>query len=164
MGRKPKEALDFNLISATIKNRTDITVEEILKISISKFAQLNSKKTKDKNRFQTSQELADWWATQFVRQDGACCYCKTRISDIQKLIKAGLLRVRYVGRGGKGERGPQFEVERIDSIDNIYSPTNCKLACYYCNNDKSYIFPADDFERFMGKSKEGYFKYLLTKL
>lgn len=164
MGRKPKDKIDAIRIVQNIQGRTDITVDEIIKICSSKFKQLNSKEMKEKNHFKSEQELADWWGKQFAVQDGKCCYCKTKISDIQKLINSSLLKTRRVGRNATGERGRQFEVERMDAEGNYYSPSNCKLACYYCNNDKSYIFPADDFENFMGKSKGEYFKYLLTKI
>ena len=164
MGRRPKDPIDTIKIAESISDRLDITVVEVVKIASSKYRQLNSKDLRDKNQFQSEQELAEWWTKQFISQDGKCCYCKTPIADIQKLIKAKLLRVRYVGRNGTGERGPQFEVERMDTVENFYSPLNCKLACYYCNNDKSYIFPSDDFEKYMGKAKGEYFKYLMSKL
>ena len=164
MGRKPLELVDQALVESILKGRDDISAVNVLDIASSKYRALRATKYKDVNKFQSLEELTLWWANQFVKQDGRCCYCQTRILDIQKLIEAGLLKVRKVGRDGSGERGSQFEVERCDSGGNEYSAANCKLTCYYCNNDKSYIFPADDFEKFMGKAKGEYFKHLLSKI
>ena len=159
-----KKGVVIEEINFIIQGRKDIDAKEISSIAISKYSQLRSAKLTECNKFSSVQEFALWWASQFVSQDGRCCYCKTKISDIQKLIQANLLKTRRVGRNGSGKRGPQFEVERMDSSSNEYSSENCKLACYYCNNDKSYIFPSGDYEQFLAKSKKEYFELLLRKL
>ncbi len=164
MGRNPRQPLERSSINESIKTRIDISIDEIISIAESKFRSLNSGELKLKNKFKSAQHLAEWWADKFIEQDGKCCYCKTSIKLMQDLINKKLLKTRSVGRDGSGRRGYQFELERCDSDTNYYSPENCKLACYYCNNDKSYIFPANDFEEFMGKAKGEYFLFLSKKM
>lgn len=45
-------------------------------------------------------------------------------------------------RGGR--RGKRLEVDRMIS-DQSYSPDNCVLACYPCNNAKSDVFSYEEF-------------------
>jgi len=45
-------------------------------------------------------------------------------------------------RGGR--RGQNLEVDRIESKE-LYSPDNCVLACYPCNNAKSDVFSYQEF-------------------
>lgn len=142
----------------------DISAEAVAGIAKKKYHSLNSQKYRPLNHFTSLNEFTLWWASQYVEQEGRCCYCKTKISDIQRLIQAGILKTRRVGPGRVGMRGFQLEVERCDSDNNAYSSKNCKLACYYCNNDKSNIFTEIDFVQFMGKSKKEYFQFLLEKL
>jgi hypothetical protein len=164
MGRTAKHIVDLNQIDNLISGRFDISADVIGSIAVAKFKSLSTGDLKEKNKFESVQHLAEWWAKAFVQQDGKCCYCKTPLKQIQTLIDNNLLKTRSVGRDGSGKRGYQFEIERAETETNNYSADNCKLACYYCNNDKSYIFPADDYEQFMGKAKKDYFDYLSTKL
>jgi hypothetical protein len=59
-------------------------------------------------------------------------------------------------RGGFN-RGFYLEVDRKESKGK-YSPRNCVLACYPCNNAKSDIFTYDEFRKIgemIGKVKKG---------
>jgi 5-methylcytosine-specific restriction endonuclease McrA len=112
--------------------------------------------------FKDANELAFWYLEQFKKQDGKCCYCDSSIVIIKKLIDHKLLGVRRVK--GEGVRGPKLEIERIDSIENIYKPENCLLACYYCNNDKSNVFTSKDYKDFIAPSKKQYFDHLFKKI
>jgi len=89
--------------------------------------------------FGSKQGLADWYDTQLKKQNHCCYYCNTPIALIQKLIANKILKTRAT-KGG-GYRGEHLE---IDKQGNEYSPETCVLACYYCNNDKSYIFSKED--------------------
>jgi len=44
----------------------------------------------------------------------------------------------------KGRRGISLEVDRKDGKKE-YSPGNCVLACYPCNNAKSDVFSYNEF-------------------
>lgn len=44
----------------------------------------------------------------------------------------------------EGRRGKRLEVDRMDSRKS-YTPENCVLACYPCNNAKSDVFSYEQF-------------------
>ena len=50
----------------------------------------------------------------------------------------------YGKRFRGGRRGQRLEVERPESKEP-YSPENCVLACYPCNNAKSDVFSYAEF-------------------
>lgn len=104
-------------------------------------------------------ELADWYVEKLKEQDYKCHYCKTSIHTINELIDSEKLPSRKVRGGGK--RGPVLE---IDKQGDYYSKDNCVLACYYCNNDKSYIASKEDYEKYFGKNRKIYFEMLMKEL
>jgi hypothetical protein len=106
-------------------------------------------------------EFATWWLERFVEQDGCCAYCKTSIFQIRWLIDQGAIRTRKVG--GNGYRGYNLELDRKNP-DRGYSRQNCVLICYYCNNDKSYIYPADQYEQLFGAARRLHFESLAGAL
>lgn len=111
--------------------------------------------------FADASALVEWWLRQLKRQNGCCVYCEVSVVVLQELIQADLLRGR--GVRGTGLRGRNFELERIDA-NQPYGPENCALACYYCNNDKSYIYSAEDYKKFFAPAKKAHFDFLVTKL
>lgn len=53
------------------------------------------------------------------------------------------------GKLGRGQsRGVWLEVDRLIPKGN-YSPENCVLACYFCNNDKSDVFHGNDYKAYI---------------
>ena len=109
--------------------------------------------------FGNASELANWYIEQLKKHDCKCYYCKTSIFDINKLIDAKKLKTRAVR--GEGKRGPVLE---IDKNDDSYVPKNCVLACYYCNNDKSYTSSKEDYLKYFGGNRKKYFESLLVKI
>ncbi|WP_316232255.1 hypothetical protein [Bradyrhizobium sp. SZCCHNR1051] len=107
--------------------------------------------------FSSAAELVDWWMNRIDEQNGCCAYCKTSIGLISELIDAGLLKARRVNTDGK--RGPCLELERKNA-DGGYSPENCALVCYYCNNDKSYVYSEDEYRRFFAPARTRHFQHL----
>ncbi|MBL7688115.1 MAG: hypothetical protein JNJ49_08765 [Bdellovibrionaceae bacterium] len=99
-----------------------------------------------------------WFSDQFAVQNGACFYCRTSQLDISRLLDAGLLKSK------RATRGRSLEVDRINARENAYDPTNCVLACYLCNNDKSDIVSSEDYLRFFAKPKGDYLKHLLARI
>ena len=109
--------------------------------------------------FGSGHGLATWYDAKMKEQNNCCYYCSTPIELIQRLIAAKLLATRKTGGGGY--RGGHLE---IDKQGSDYSPETCVLACYYCNNDKSYIFSQADYKTFMGPAKHAYFQHLARQL
>lgn len=66
-----------------------------------------------------------------------CAYCHITIEKICRLGDEGKLRK-------KNYRGWSLEIDRKDS--NLeYTPDNCVIACYWCNNAKTDEFTHDEF-------------------
>lgn len=109
--------------------------------------------------FGSGSEFAEWYVAQLKQYSCKCFYCETSIHDINKLIAAGSLKTRSVR--GDGNRGPVLEV---DKQENGYCFNDCVLACYYCNNDKSYTCTKSDYKKYFGPARKSYFDILLDKL
>jgi len=75
-----------------------------------------------------------WYESQMNEQKERCKYCHLPGCTIEYYGK--LFR--------QGRRGLTLEVDRKDNTQP-YSPSNCVLACYPCNNAKSDIFSYEDF-------------------
>jgi len=75
-----------------------------------------------------------WYENQLKKQNWRCIYCGL----------SGNTKKHYQRWFRGGRRGRSLEVDRIDS-GKPYSPENCVLACYPCNNAKSDVFSYEDF-------------------
>lgn len=75
-----------------------------------------------------------WYEKQYNKQKGLCVYC-----DLP-----GDTQLNYGKWFRDGRRGKRLEVDRIES-KQPYSPDNCVLACYACNNAKSDVFSYKEF-------------------
>lgn len=84
---------------------------------------------------ESPQEFYSWYKRQYQQQNGYCIYCHlpgdTRKSGYGKYFR-------------EGRRGKRLEVDRIEAKEP-YSPDNCVLACYPCNNAKSDVFSYQEF-------------------
>jgi len=47
---------------------------------------------------------------------------------------------------------------------NEYCINDCVLACYYCNNDKSYTCSKEDYKKYFGPTRKQYFISLMKQL
>lgn len=109
--------------------------------------------------FANKLDLADWYVGQLKKYNCRCYFCETSILDINRLIEKGLVKTRSVR--GDGKRGPVLE---IDKNDEYYTKDLCVLACYYCNNDKSYTTSKEDYKQFFGEPRKNYFDFLMKKI
>lgn len=75
-----------------------------------------------------------WYENRVKEQKGLCEYCRL----------PGNTEIHYGRRFRKGRRGLNLEVDRKDNCQR-YSPENCVLACYPCNNAKSDVFSYEEF-------------------
>lgn len=76
-----------------------------------------------------------WYENRVGEQKGLCEYCHLQ-GDTTKYYRPEGFR--------KGRRGFNLEVDRKDATGQ-YSPENCVLACYPCNNAKSDVFSYEEF-------------------
>lgn len=77
-----------------------------------------------------------WYENQEKEQEGLCHYCRLP-GDTCKYYKRHFREAR---------RGLSLEVDRRDATGQ-YSPENCVLACYPCNNAKSDVFSYKEFKK-----------------
>ena len=85
-----------------------------------------------------------WYLKQEEDQHSSCYYCKTEEFKIRELWENDFFK----GSKQMINRGRHLEIERKDSEVNDYSPENCVLACYFCNNDKSDVISEKDYFRY----------------
>jgi hypothetical protein len=130
---------------------------DFLKAERERVAKLYGKK--HKKGFQTKDSFVEWYSNQIQCQNFRCFYCDTSIFDIRSLIDGKKLRTRKTKHGC---RGPVLEIDRKEN-DKGYSPDNCVLSCYYCNNDKSYITDGDDYKIHFGGNRKKYFRMLMKQ-
>jgi 5-methylcytosine-specific restriction endonuclease McrA len=76
----------------------------------------------------------EWYDAQLERQIQNCHYCRL----------PGDTGIHYGKRFREGKRGKNLEVDKKDNA-KPYSPGNCVLACYPCNNAKSDVFSYEEF-------------------
>lgn len=124
-------------------------------------ADFSRRKQKGLNSFLDFESFKDW----YYQQPKTCFYCGISEMECQEIAMTGILksnRFPQDGKLGQGQsRGVWLEVDRINPKEN-YSPDNCVLACYFCNNDKSDIFHGEEYRKFH-KDRIGYLKELIQK-
>jgi len=77
----------------------------------------------------------------YLDRDFKCCYCGVKETDLIKYFNDELFLKYNIGR----QRGRCLEIEVVKNYNN-YSPDNCELACYICNNAKSDFLSAKSFK------------------
>lgn len=130
-------------------NQFQINAEDYEKIK-EKHSDIQEWKNKFKNKqisvenkefqFDTFNVFYKWYKEQ-TKDGEICCYCGVHQKDIKES--------KIMERSKRGQqRGNSIEIERVETSEgkNIYSPQNCRLACYVCNNAKSDLFTVQEFE------------------
>lgn len=80
----------------------------------------------------------------YISQNKVCCYCGVKEEDLKKYFHKDNEQYQSAR-----QRGKRLEIERVVTAPkekNVYSASNCKLACYICNNAKSDFISAKDFK------------------
>ncbi len=89
--------------------------------------------------------------TWYENQTKECHYCQIEETLVQEIVMRGLLTSsRFPKKGLKARwrnRWKWLEVDRKKPKMN-YTPANCVLACYFCNNDKSDVFNETQYQEF----------------
>lgn len=68
-----------------------------------------------------------------------CYYCEITKSEIETLATYGQLNKKNL-------RGWNLEIDRLNS-NFEYTPQNCVMCCYWCNNAKTDEFTEEEFKR-----------------
>ena len=97
--------------------------------------------------FKDFREFYSWYTAQLR----VCGYCGIEEIILKDLYDSDILST-------KRKRGRTLEIERKDSKNNKYSPDNCILACYFCNNHKSDIISEEDHRKYFAKDIEQYLR------
>lgn len=82
----------------------------------------------------------------YDKQERKCSYCGIEEWKLEKIFdfEKGILNTK---RG----RGPKLELERKNAKVNQYTPENCVMACYLCNNHKSDLISEVDHLKYFAK-------------
>ncbi len=67
-----------------------------------------------------------------------CHYCGITVDAIENMAAGRFLRKKSL-------RGWSLEIDRLDS-NYEYSPENCRMCCYWCNNAKTDEFTPEEFK------------------
>ena len=160
---------EFNLEKQIVSNSYNglkIEFESSYK-NIRRLRMLFSKKKSlygDRFQFANFPSFYKWYMT----QDETCYYCKTEQIKISLLVYEGQ-RNNAFGLTSKrfDKRAHNLEIERKDSISNIYNETNCVLACYFCNNDKSDYISSEEYIKFFSpvlQARKAFFDFKYSEL
>jgi hypothetical protein len=107
----------------------------------------NRRRRENKNGFLGFEEFKLWYHL----QKKICVYCEITEQSCQEIVVRGLLKSNRFPIKGKLQRGKArgmwLEVDRKDPSKK-YSKSNCVLAFYFCNNDKSDVFTFDQYLEF----------------
>ena len=122
-------------------------------------ADYSRRNQKNQNSFIDFNSFKDW----YDGEEKVCYYCGLTEVESQEIVMTSIItsnRFPQQGRLGRGQsRGVWLEVDRIKPKEN-YSPENCVLACYFCNNDKSDVFHGNDYKAFIA-DRVGYLRRLI---
>jgi len=107
-------------------------------------------------------DFMDW----YKKKDKICFYCGLSEEESQEVVHNGILvskRFPLAGASKRGvNRGYWLEIDKMDP-NGIYSRENCVLACYFCNNDKSDVFNAEQYVLFI-KNRPEFLRNLLKNI
>lgn len=119
--------------------KQEVPLRNLIKKSNQLFSSRKNNLTFTKFETKGRKEFFKW----FERQKRECAYCGIEEYKLEALyhIENGPLR-------NKRHRGRTLELERRDSDTNQYSPKNCVLACYMCNNHKSDVITEKEHKFF----------------
>jgi len=119
----------------------------------------NGKRRQDNMGFKTYEIFERWYNSQLKQ----CHYCHIEEVLVQEIVMRGLLTsARFPKKGLRSRgrnRGKWLEVDR-KKPKMKYTASNCVLACYFCNNDKSDVFNEMQYQEFK-ENRAGFLRDLL---
>jgi hypothetical protein len=119
----------------------------------------NNKVRTNRSGFIDLTDFRDW----YDKKEKICFYCGLSEEESQEVVHNGVLDSKRFPLAGETKRGVNrgywLEVDKKDP-SGIYSRENCELACYFCNNDKSDVFNAEQYVLFI-KNRPEFLRNLL---
>jgi hypothetical protein len=109
--------------------------------------------------FENKYEFSLWYKHELYFYNCSCHYCNTSILDIRRLFNEGTIGGAAPGRFvrginlGLGRKNPEL----------TFNPENSVLACYFCNNDKSFFYDYDTYKNVIGPQREAAWNRLLYR-
>jgi len=141
---------EYSALALALDTERKSEIKDIKRIRTLYYNKRSKEDEFDTNAFSDFNVFYKWYIAQYISQDGKCYYCGT-----DERIIAELLERLYSDRK-RVKRGLHLEIERKEKNPNIYTPSNCVLACYFCNNDKSDIFTEIQYRAYL-KDRKGFF-------
>jgi len=141
---RPEDELDqFRTLSEFVNHECGLTNEQVEELKqreadhINVLRRLRRKFTGARRRgFGDFETFYNW----YIEQAQECHYCHITVDTICYLYDNNIIHERL-------NRGRSLEIDKLDPTGE-YCPENCVLACYFCNNDKSQIFTAEQYQLF----------------
>jgi hypothetical protein len=120
----------------------------------------NEKARKNQSGFDSVEDFLEWYKENV--SNGNCFYCGVTEREIQLIVHNGNLTSKRFPQDGKFlqgvNRGYWLEIDRKNP-QGIYSKENSVPCCYFCNNDKSDVFTAEQYMEFI-KDRASFLKKL----
>jgi len=128
-----------------------LEIRELIKRANQLFNSRKGKKDFEKFEKLGKRGFFEW----YEKQPKKCAYCGIEEEKLQKIfnVEKGNLHT-------KRNRGRVLELERENAKNNEYSPENCVMVCYLCNNHKSDLISKEDHIKYFAKN---IYKYLNDK-
>ncbi|ACM64202.1 hypothetical protein J7D62_000678 [Campylobacter lari] len=112
---------------------------------------------KNRNNIKEPFNGIDNFISWYKKQEKECYYCKIAQSDLANLFKNKLITSK------KPSFNSSLQIERLNP-DKGYNEENCVLACCICNNAKSDMISASDFEKYFSNSVKNFYENLLKNI
>ncbi|MBT0819145.1 hypothetical protein KJQ73_05110 [Campylobacter lari] len=108
-------------------------------------------------KFKDMKKFAMWYEKAYLKIDEknrTCHYCGIEEDKLKKLFENKLITSK------KPSFSSSLQIERLDP-DKGHNEENCVLACCICNNAKSDMISASNFENYFSNSVKNFYKDLL---
>lgn len=107
---------------------------DIQRYASNRYSSIKQRVDYNLEKYWTREDFISWYEDELK----VCCYCGCTVDELQLFYDLNNSKRKIT-------RGKSLEIER--KKDEPYSPDNCKLSCYWCNNAKSDVFTFEEFQQ-----------------